>query len=84
LRPVKPRVAIGDYAALHAWESQRRRVTLPVWLGTNAVVSLFADDRAPARLARSALLRVAERLAERLAPPKAGVETRLTGVPRPT
>jgi ubiquinone biosynthesis UbiH/UbiF/VisC/COQ6 family hydroxylase len=70
----------GTAAALHAYESEHRRVTLPVWLGTNAVVSLFTDDRAPARLARGALLRVAERLA----PLKAGIETRLTGVPRPT
>lgn len=46
--------------ALAAYEAEHRRTTLPVYLGTNAIVSLFTDDRAPARLARQAVLAVSQ------------------------
>lgn len=53
--------ALGALATLRPFESEHRRHTLPVYLGTNAVVSLFTDERAPAKLARRAVLSMAER-----------------------
>lgn len=53
---------IGALPALQAFEREHRRTTLPVYLGTNALVSLFTDDRSVPRLARRAVLAVAERL----------------------
>ncbi|MEX8518241.1 MAG: 5-demethoxyubiquinol-8 5-hydroxylase UbiM [Leptothrix sp. (in: b-proteobacteria)] len=70
---------IGTLSVLQAFESEHRRTTLPIYLGTNAIVGLFTDDRAPARLLRSAVLRVAEHLP----PLKAVITRQLTGVPRP-
>ena len=69
---------IGSARVLDAYQSEHRRVTLPTYLGTNALVKLFTDDRAPARLLRGAVLRVADRLA----PVKAGITRQLTGVLR--
>lgn len=70
---------LGDAAALQAYERIHRRTTLPVYLGTNAVVSLFTDDRGPARLARRAVLALAER-APGIGPlVKAAVTRQLTG-----
>lgn len=67
----------GDAAALARFESEHRRATLPIYLGTNALVRLFTDNRLPARALRSAVLR----LAERLPPVKAGITRQLTGGP---
>jgi ubiquinone biosynthesis UbiH/UbiF/VisC/COQ6 family hydroxylase len=65
----------GSPRALQAYEQEHRRTTLPIYLGTNAVVRLFTDDRAPARLLRSAVVQVARRL-----PPLQALVTRqLTG-----
>ena len=66
---------IGDPGALARFDAEHRRTTLPIYLGTNAIVRLFTDDRAPARLLRGAVLRVADRLA----PLKAGITRQLTG-----
>ncbi|MEP7294874.1 MAG: 5-demethoxyubiquinol-8 5-hydroxylase UbiM [Burkholderiales bacterium] len=52
---------IGALVVLLRFEREHRRITQPVYLGTNAVVSLFTDDRSPARLARRAVLAVARR-----------------------
>lgn len=52
----------GSPRALGAYESEHRRVTLPIYLGTNAVVQLFTDDRRPARWLRSAVLQAARHL----------------------
>ena len=70
---------IGDLSVLRRYESEHRRVTLPIYLGTNAIVTLFTDERAPARLARQAVLRVAENapLLSRLI--KSAVTYQLTG-----
>ncbi len=46
---------LQDYARAH------RRITLPVYLGTNAIVTLFTDEHRPAKLARRAVLALAER-----------------------
>jgi len=51
----------GD-AALQAYAAEHRRVTRPIYEGTNAIVRLFTDDRLPAKLLRGALLRVARGL----------------------
>jgi ubiquinone biosynthesis UbiH/UbiF/VisC/COQ6 family hydroxylase len=65
---------IGD-AALLAYAAEHRRVTWPIYEGTNAIVRLFTDDRLPARLLRGALLRVVRGL-----PPVRDLVTRqLTG-----
>jgi ubiquinone biosynthesis UbiH/UbiF/VisC/COQ6 family hydroxylase len=66
---------LGQLAALQAYESEHRRVTLPVYLGTNAIVQLFTDDRAPARLLRGAVLQVARRLP----PLQSAIARQLTG-----
>ncbi len=66
---------IADPAALARFDSEHRRTTWPIYLGTNAIVRLFTDDRVPARLLRGAVLRVADRLA----PLKAGITRQLTG-----
>ena len=50
---------IGDASVLAAYEREHRLRTLPIYLGTNAIVRLFTDDRPPARLLRGAVLRAA-------------------------
>jgi ubiquinone biosynthesis UbiH/UbiF/VisC/COQ6 family hydroxylase len=70
---------IGALAVLEGFEREHRRTTLPVYLGTNAVVSLFTDERGPARIARSALLALAEHAPGLSRLIKAGVTRQLTG-----
>ena len=66
---------LGDAQALTAFANEHRRVTLPIYLGTNLVVKLFTNDRTPARLAREAIVRVTN-----LVPPiKSAVTRQLTG-----
>lgn len=60
LAPVKD--AAGLARALAAYESEHRRVTWPIYTGTNAIVRLFTDDRPPAKLLRGAVLRAARAL----------------------
>lgn len=66
---------LGALKALLPYEAEHRRTTLPIYLGTNAVVQLFTDDRAPARLLRGAVLQVARRLP----PLQAAIARQLTG-----
>ena len=47
---------LADPTVLSAWEAEHRRATAPVFAGTQAVVGLFTDDRAPARFLREAVL----------------------------
>jgi 2-polyprenyl-6-methoxyphenol hydroxylase-like FAD-dependent oxidoreductase len=70
---------LGALPALLAYEREHRRVTWPVYLGTNAIVSLFTDERAPAKVARRAVLRVAEHAPGLSALIKAAVTRQLTG-----
>lgn len=68
----------GDAALAHAlaaYEREHRRVTWPVYAGTNAIVRLFTDDRAPARLLRGAVLRAAKALP----PVRTMISRQLTG-----
>jgi ubiquinone biosynthesis UbiH/UbiF/VisC/COQ6 family hydroxylase len=53
---------IGDATALESFERRHRLATWPTYAGTNALVSLFTDDRAPARSLRRAVLDIAGRL----------------------
>jgi ubiquinone biosynthesis UbiH/UbiF/VisC/COQ6 family hydroxylase len=50
----------GDHArALAAYEAEHRRTTWPIYQGTNAVVTLFTDERPLARVLRPAVLALA-------------------------
>ncbi|MBL8312397.1 MAG: 5-demethoxyubiquinol-8 5-hydroxylase UbiM [Rubrivivax sp.] len=66
---------LGELAALLAYEREHRRVTWPIYVGTNAIVQLFTDDRAPARLLRGTVLGVARQLS----PLRAAIARQLTG-----
>ena len=66
---------LASPAALAAYDREHRRVTRPIFLGTNAIVQLFTDDRAPARLARRAVVEIARRLP----PVQAFITHQLTG-----
>jgi 2-polyprenyl-6-methoxyphenol hydroxylase-like FAD-dependent oxidoreductase len=70
---------IGEIAVLQGYENEHRRVTLPVYLGTNAIVTLFTDERAPAKLARKAVLRISEGVPGLSSLIKAAVTRQLTG-----
>lgn len=74
---------LGDLATLQRYESEHRRVTLPIYLGTNAIVTLFTDERGPARLARKAVLALSEHAPGLSALIKYAVTRQLTGG-RPT
>lgn len=51
---------IADPAALARYQRGHRLATRPLYLATGLVVSLYTDDRAPARLLRGAALRLAQ------------------------
>jgi ubiquinone biosynthesis UbiH/UbiF/VisC/COQ6 family hydroxylase len=53
---------IGARAALAAFERVHRRATWPIYMGTNALVSLFTDERAASKLMRRAVLETAGQL----------------------
>jgi ubiquinone biosynthesis UbiH/UbiF/VisC/COQ6 family hydroxylase len=48
---------IGAPAVLERYQSTQRRVTRPLYAGTNHIVGLFTDDRAPAKVLRKLALR---------------------------
>ena len=70
---------IGAMGALQAFEREHRRTTLPVYLGTNAVVSLFCDERSLPKLARRAVLTLAERVPPFSGLIKAAITRQLVG-----
>lgn len=49
---------LGNAYALTRYESIHRRATLPLFLSTNAIAKLYADDRIAARLIRNVGLRL--------------------------
>ena len=53
---------IGGLGLLQRYETRHRAATLPIYLGTNALVSLYTDDRLPARWLRQGVLDVARHL----------------------
>ncbi len=66
---------LGDAQALRAYAGEHRRVTWPIYEGTNAIVKLFTNDRPAAQLARGAILRVSRHLP----PLKSAIARQLTG-----
>ena len=72
----------GDLtAALARYEREHRRATLPVWVGTNGIVTLFTDERPLPRLARRAVLAAAEQAPLLSHWVKSGIRQQLTGKP---
>ncbi len=55
-------VDIGSAQVLEAYDREHRRATLPLYVATNALVRLYTDNGAAARLARSGILRLGERM----------------------
>jgi ubiquinone biosynthesis UbiH/UbiF/VisC/COQ6 family hydroxylase len=53
---------VGEPALLERYERAHRRATLPLYLGTELIASLYTDDRLPARLLRAAALGAADRV----------------------
>jgi ubiquinone biosynthesis UbiH/UbiF/VisC/COQ6 family hydroxylase len=70
---------LGAVDALARYESEHRRTTLPVYLATNSLVALFTDERALPKLARRAVLDIAERLPPVSLVVKALMKRQLTG-----
>jgi 2-polyprenyl-6-methoxyphenol hydroxylase-like FAD-dependent oxidoreductase len=70
----KSRDALGTDAPLLRYAAGHRRDTWTIYQGTNAVVKLFTNERAPARLLRHGVLR----LAQALPPLKAAIAAQLT------
>ncbi|MCV2365275.1 5-demethoxyubiquinol-8 5-hydroxylase UbiM [Paucibacter sp. DJ1R-11] len=66
---------LGDAALLQRYAAKHRRRTWAIYQGTNAVVNLFTDERAPARLLRKGVLQIARRLP----PLQAAISAQLTG-----
>jgi ubiquinone biosynthesis UbiH/UbiF/VisC/COQ6 family hydroxylase len=54
---------IADPGGLLRYELAHRRATWPLFTATNAIASLYTDDRVPARLVRGAVLRLGAALA---------------------
>ena len=80
---------LGALPALQTFEREHRRTTLPIYLGTNAIVSLFTNEAAFPKLARRGLLAVAERVPPISGLIKSAITRQLTGqsggfsLPRP-
>jgi ubiquinone biosynthesis UbiH/UbiF/VisC/COQ6 family hydroxylase len=49
----------GSLQVLQRYETKHMRATRPMYWGTNGIVGLFTNDKAPARAVRSLLLRIA-------------------------
>lgn len=71
---------IGSLAVLEPFEAEHRRTTLPIYLGTNALVSLFTAERGWTRLVRRGVLAVAGHAPVLSDLIKAGITRQLTGV----
>ena len=55
-------IDIGSSAVLENYQSTHRRVTWPLYLGTNALVKLYTNDGLQAKIARMAMLRLGNNL----------------------
>lgn len=67
---------IGATLLLQRYQNKHMRTTRPMFHGTNEIVKFFTDDRAPAKLARS----IALRLANRIPPIKRVIQNKLTEI----
>ncbi len=52
---------IGSQKLLEKYQSKHRRVSKPIYLGTNAIVKLYTNDLLPAKLLRKGLLHFSNR-----------------------
>lgn len=73
-RAAKANRDIGAQRMLERYERRHMRTTRPMYHGTNEIVKFFTDDRAPAKLARTAVLR----LANRFPPIRRAIQHKLT------
>jgi ubiquinone biosynthesis UbiH/UbiF/VisC/COQ6 family hydroxylase len=80
---IETRSDIGGPSVLAAFERTHRLATWPTYVGTNALVSLFTDEREPARWVRSAVLEVAGGLFPFKDIVQSLVVRQLTGAARP-
>lgn len=53
---------IGSWAVLKEFETNHQRATLPLYLGTAAIVKLYTNDHPVAQVARKVLIRVADKM----------------------
>ena len=60
-REIKSAVArnedVGGSKVLGRYQSEHMRVTRPIYLGTNGIVSMFTNDAPPAKILRKLILR---------------------------
>jgi ubiquinone biosynthesis UbiH/UbiF/VisC/COQ6 family hydroxylase len=70
---------IGATYLLERYQRKHMRTTRPMFHGTNEIVKFFTDDRRPAKLARKAALR----LANRIPPIKHLIQNKLTETTNP-
>jgi len=68
---------LGELRTLNRFADEHRRLTLPIYLGTNAIVQLFTTEHLAAKLVRGAVLRVASKLP----PLRTAITRQLTGRP---
>jgi 2-polyprenyl-6-methoxyphenol hydroxylase-like FAD-dependent oxidoreductase len=61
-RRLQPGRDAGELSPLLAYEAEHRRVAGPLYMGTNALVRFFTDDRAPVLALRRAVIDVARYL----------------------
>lgn len=66
---------IGSASLLRRYQGQQKRATLPLFWMTRLIVEIYTRDSTPARLARSAILR----LSDRLTPFKRSIAASLSG-----
>ena len=69
-------IDIGSRAVLVNYQSVHRRITRPLYLGTNALVKLYTSEGLQAKIARMAMLR----LGNNLWPIKRGIMAQLTEI----
>jgi 2-polyprenyl-6-methoxyphenol hydroxylase-like FAD-dependent oxidoreductase len=70
---------IGRAEVLARYGDEHRRITLPTYLGTNAIVKLFTTEFGPVKLARRAVLALSENLPPFNLVVKAAITRQLTG-----
>jgi ubiquinone biosynthesis UbiH/UbiF/VisC/COQ6 family hydroxylase len=62
INAIRQQKDIGSDAVLRAYNFKHQQTTLPMFHGTNSVVSLFTNDNFPATLVRKAVLRLSNNL----------------------
>jgi 2-polyprenyl-6-methoxyphenol hydroxylase-like FAD-dependent oxidoreductase len=67
-------IDIGDARLLKRFETKHMRTIRPMYYGTNEIVKLFTNDRAPAKVLR----KIALRLANNFPPIKRIIRNKLT------